>query len=1227
MKLDLSGPRARLDLNDPALGLTDAQRAAMAIDRELIVSAGAGAGKTRTLALRYVELLLALAEEAVEQRRSSPRPDIEAVLVLTFTDKAAQEMSARCYDRLLALAKAVRDEEAAIAARYGADRARSLAAAVDHLVETFALARISTFHGFCTRLLREYPAEAGVPPGFEVLDELRARRVMDEVAERAFTELATNDHDALTLLLDAFNTRTTLLEALHTAIEARGVLRPRLYAHARGEVEIGWLLDRASPRPAAVRGWLERQGRFVIERTVGILDPVIDRLAWAQSVGLTRILDELRRLPDDPLLVNELYVRALSSILGDKDQPRTVRTHTTVGKVADWPNKAHYQRALDELEALWSSTSDWPGLLREARHLPTRADATMLEVLRAFSRLALRAEDLLEAELTAREGIDFAGLQSRAARAIAARAALLQQLRARHRYLMVDEVQDTDQVQWEIVRAIGRPEGPEIPSDRIFLVGDIKQSIYAFRGGDVTVVRTATADMQVDPVVFPENFRSRPGIIGWFNELFPKVLGPYDPRRPAYEAHYEPLRVARASQGELSEGTVTLILHGEKRGGVAAEREADMAARFVGGKILAGREQFADLRALDRAVHPTPPVAVLLRARTHLHRFEAAFRQHGIPYVVAAGVGFWSRPEIVDLVNIFDALATGEKTSLVGALRSPLLGVEDQDVQRLHAEGLLDSFEYRPLPDGFGARAQSARALFQRLFRLKDRLSAAALFSEMIAEASAWHQFALTDSSGQAEANARRLMSLVADLQEQGLEGPEELARYLVAQVEDGTRQNEASITPSAARVVFMTVHASKGLEFPVVVVPGCGDVPIPRRESLAVRRDGGRWELACQVPDRFAEIQGRARPSLYEQLYSIQRAEESAESKRLFYVAVTRAKDHLVLLGGPRDGTGAGESWLKQVLHHHGQPPISRGAFYAVDGDDLSDLAVPPLRVSAELPPPGPDVAREVGPIAETWEVELSPSGLDLYTECPARWYRRHLLGVSEHVNRRMQREEALAAARGEVIHGLLEDDLAQDLAVARTRWEARANAEGCTPDEVERLFRVLCEHLEKTADDAWLRAVLDSEGWPEVPFRIAVGDLVVRGKIDRIWKDKDGSWSVLDYKSETLPATAIEAAARHERQLACYVWAAGRVMSARGLPPVGRAQIFFTERADVVELERFTPERLAEFEALLAEIGGLCRKGWSEVEDEVTRGPAPRACRDCGFYTRGCRGWSAGS
>ncbi len=962
MRLDCTGPQPRIDLDALSPPPTADQRRALVFDREIAVTAGAGAGKTQTLSLRYAVLLLSIAVDAVVAAPSRPRPDVEQVLVLTFTEKAAEEMADRCYRRLLALGRAVRDQADALEAAYGEGFGRSLAASVDHLLDTFDRAAISTFHGFCSRLLREQPAETGTPPGFQVLEEPDAVRVRDEAIEGALQALYAERPTELAPLYDAFGRRDALVTALRSILGEGARLVPRLRRYAAGEVTLDeWLAQQPVP-PHAVRAWLTDVAAPLVTSLSDLLAP--GGSAWASDV-LGPLRDSLADLPDDPLARNRLYRAVLDAFVtgsGAACKARTLGHASVLGTKASWPSAPAYTQAKASVVALQEALDDFVERLDAAGTLLVPADRVLLVQLGSLSRLGLDALARQRDALDAERGVDFTAMQERAVRAVCDDAGLREQLSARHRYLMVDEFQDTDESQWALVRALGRPPGR--PRDRIFVVGDVKQAIYGFRGGDVTVFDAATQELEVEPVVLGDNFRSRDDLITWFNAAFTSILGPPDPERPAWEAPYEPLRAGRGAPG----GSVTLVAHEhDGRAAEVAADEADAIARWIAAAVLADDGPVAGPWH-DRDVHPTPPVALLLRRRTHQPMFERALRAQGVPFVVARGVGFWSRPEVLDLVNAVHALATDDPISMVGLLRSPLLCVPDDELFAFVGgrSDRLRRFGRGAAPAEAPPHLARAWSRYAVLRGARDRVPVSALLRLVVSEGVAWHAWGLEDGAEVAQANALRLIDLAARFDSRGADGLEAVADWCLARVDAAEREDEAVVLPTAARVVLMTVHAAKGLEFPIVVVPQCGVSSAPPAPPLTIRRAPSGWDLAFPVADALPAPGTGARgvrctvhPGRLTLLRAIRDAEESAEDLRLLYVAATRAKDHLVLVGHCGSNSPRRGSWLGHLAKHH-EWPLEAGDGARVIGLDALGALAPPSRQAA--PPPAPPPPRRRG-------------------------------------------------------------------------------------------------------------------------------------------------------------------------------------------------------------------------------------------------------------------------
>jgi ATP-dependent helicase/nuclease subunit A len=1216
MRIDATGPRPTLDLNDPDLSLTDPQKLAMQIDRELLVTAGAGAGKTHTLSLRYVALLLEQALCAIDDDPSDPRPRIESVLVLTFTDRAAQEMAARCHVRLLDLAHAARGQRELISAAYGPDLARALPLSIARLLDQFDGACISTFHGFCARIHAEHPLECGAQAGADLLSPEEAAHqrslVLDEVLEE-FGATTPSDWGAL---LSAFGSRFRLVEAVEDALASWGRLQPVLSAHAAGSVSMADLAPLAALSPQEVADWLTHTGVPTLQAIVD-LTTISGGGRHVQGV-VAPLLGRLAALPMDPLE----SALAMKEVLGSLLTSGSLRSFThagILGTKAQWANEPERLGARAALGEIAVACAEWPELAVQAATLPTQADAAMLESLQPFSRLVGDVAERIADTWVKAGCLDFNALQRNAVRAVLHHEHLAQHLVNKHRYLMVDEFQDTDEAQWELVRRLGRPEGR--PSDRIFLVGDAKQAIYGFRGGDVTVYRAASRDLGVTPLVFPHNFRSRIELIEWFNDSFSRILGEDTGDRPDWEAVHAPLLPGRDQAG----GTVSLVLHDAPRGSETAEAEAEAVAEFLADRLLPGTGAFADLDLLDTRKHPTPPVAILIRARTHLAVFESALRARGISFQVGGGVGFWCRPEVVDLVNLLHALATESHVSLVGVLRSPLFGLPDDQVEGLVKGqwGLTLSGLGREKPLDGSAPGALVRAhyLWRILLDSRDSLPWPLLLRLAVEQLAVRHVVDL-DEPGRGWPNVLQLLEHADQLAAGGGATILETgAERLMDLVREEHRETEAEPSAGEARVFLMTVHASKGLEFPVVVLPGMGDPAVADTQPLLAQRVAGEWYLACRVEDPAGALQSRVAPGTWHALSQQRAREANAERRRLLYVGVTRARDHLLLLGR-RAGIGR-DTWVDMICPDEMAPGDRH--LQVTDGDSAL-LPTPPRDSPAPTPPP--DLALEIP--EQSQPLVLSPSGLDRLHSCPARWYRSAIYGLPEPEDKGDNpgnSSRTISAVRGTVFHRILEQGLLQDMDRAQQVWTREATNEGLSVQGIERGWEELRRHLATAQESAPLERCLASPGQNELGIKAAFGDVVLRGVLDRLWQDPDtGAWNVLDYKTDHLETQADidRAIDSHSLQLLAYGWAANQVLAGVEGGECRRGQIFFSSLRGWVELPPWSDEDFQRVEECLQHAQQLARNDWSTVVAEAQSQANKPPCDSCGYLRRGCPGVS---
>ena len=1176
-----------------APSLNEEQQPCLASHEELAVSAGAGAGKTFTLAARFVVL-----HQRIISGLAGPsgRGDPQAVLVLTFSERAAEEMRERCFLAVSAAARAFAEQGTNLAGLgVAASEVARQRRAWERLRDGFAGASISTFHGFCSRILREFPAECETPPGFGVLDEPSAGERVARAVDGALAVWLQDRGDDQQLLLRTFATLSGLRSALISVVSRRGELAERLepWTHRSADADHALqvsLLTRSPVQVVEAREFLTDQWLPTLQQLVR--DGPSPPPKWTAGALLAAIVPLPTPFePTASFLVLDRYraaIEQLTTATGPRQMDRAI------GGSKTWPRSAARPELLSRLTSFQSRADD-------LNAVPGLADCILAGVLPPLLCLANTCITVLRTNYRDEGVVDFCELLVRAGGATA-NPRVQDTLQDRHRFVMVDEFQDTDALQWRIVSALGRPGGQ--PVDRIFVVGDIKQAIYGFRGGDVVVFEAARRSL-CGQQTLARNHRSVPGLITFYNELFAAVLGAPDPGRPAWEAPFTAL-YAHRTQPEPTGPAVTFATH---------DGEDGEEVRWIAQWIREALDPLGPLGHLglgDRGRYKKAPIAILLRTRTKLPLLEEALRRAHVAAQVDGGIGFWDRPEVSDLVDLLHALTRGDTISRVSALRSPLFGLDDDTLVALGG-----GWEPAVVLGADQARlVNEARESWTRLEAASRGQRPAALIELAIRETHADFSGSAQAPGGRGAANLARLLTLADEWENDGGSLDSLVDRWVRARG-SGQRDAEAAIAGSDARVCILTVHASKGLEWPVVIVPFLQMLPAQHGGVHPLRTPGGDWDLAFDVvhPHTGAML----RPARVEALKEHAAVLEDAEARRLLYVACTRAEDHLLLTSSFRSASPNGaerrppeRSWLAHLwpwqAGHRASPPdwvqfvaISPPAPVAVSlGASPSPFATLPALLE---PAPSPRRIVVLPSQLAGWADELQPTGsatsgaADVLSAPPAPTE-----GPGEPDGHRRHVAMIIAATVGTVVHGLIEDDLIADPHRAKLRWNQAAREAGLSPEVITERWGVIAAQMRKLAGSADVTALLGQKQYRELKFRYQRGGdrVILQGAIDLLGRDPlDGAWIVVDHKTVREPAptdgTRAEGAtaagdlqlmARYRWQLLAYSVGASRVLEAHGHDPVKRGALLLTRSARILRLPDWTDDDRAELDALLERI-----------------------------------------
>jgi ATP-dependent helicase/nuclease subunit A len=864
------------------LSLTDQQSRALHVPGSSVaLSAGAGCGKTMVLTERF---LAALDEDG-------GRP-LRALVALTFTEKAARELRqrirARCRAKLAA----------------GDDTARWWA-----VLRGLDAAPIGTFHEFCARLLRRHALQVGIDPEFAILDESIAGSLREEAVRAALRRLlAARDSDLIDLGTD-YGLRQ-IRDALGRLASSRGPVDLEEWSRLSPEVIVarwrGLVADRLWP---AVRDRAWPSVRHCIE-TIESLDSDHAKIRERRDALLEALT--LLRPGEPPCSAQQLD--ALVELLRVSDLPRK----------GSWPSEKVYEAVRDAIAALRDEIKKHiaPALVwDEASVLAASAQSLR------FARLALAVRREHEQLKRRRRGLDFDDLMVTARDLLRDHPEVVLPVENSAsapaiEFVLVDEFQDTDGIQAEILRLLS---GSEFLTGRLFVVGDVKQSIYRFRGAEPSIFRQWQSEFpERGRLRLTENFRSVPGVIHFVNALFDDCFGDVEAGDHAGDADGHRLLPIRPE--DTCQPTVEFLWPASDEPGDDGESKPKRSAhdrRMIEARCLARRMRErldAGWPVFDRAtnrIRPAHPgdLALLFRAMTDLWPYESALADEGFDYHTVGGSAFYAQQEVHDVINLLSVVEDPfDEIAMAGALRSPFFGVSDEGLFWLATTfedggltaGLYRLDEISGLSSRDRHRAARALELLSRWRSAKDHMPMARLVAQVLDE-SGFEAAVVCEFLGERKvANTRKIVRLARDFDRQGGFTLAEFVARLRTDLENEPREEQAATTDeSGASIRLMSIHQAKGLEFPIVVLPDLARTSSNRSPLVACHPDLG---LVVRPPQpspnpgtSLGESPGdSASGSFAWQAYlMLERADDEQESLRLFYVAATRARDALILSAG----------------------------------------------------------------------------------------------------------------------------------------------------------------------------------------------------------------------------------------------------------------------------------------------------------------------------------------
>jgi ATP-dependent helicase/nuclease subunit A len=703
-------------------------------------------------------------------------------------------------------------------------------------------------------------------------------------------------------------------------------------------------------------------------------------------------------------------------------------------------------------------------------------------------------------------------------------------------HILVDEFQDTSTLQWKIIdklteewrSGIGAKRSSE-KTPTIFFVGDDKQSIYLFRGANAGVFQEAKEKLNKwlgDDYYFEEardNFRSLPAIIDFTNSLFEKIMPPT--LHETWRTKYAEFKATRGGEGRVE---LVIVGAGENTK-KDREKESSMLAKRI--RSLIGSYEIYDENRKRPCTYGD--MAMLLRKRTHLNIFENALRKEQIPFIVVKGIGFYDEPEVALLREILSFIIDPlDDYSLFFILRSPIFGIDYDTIL-----GLIEK-DKRPLIK----KLQDDLLLFETYKILNSWIERstntplAILLEEALTETQGWKYF----HERQRYANIKKFIKLIETYESSGLSNLAIREKLMKAKDGDEPKANINAEGMNAVKI--MTIHAAKGLQFPMVFLPSLDESNIPRSSSIVIDEEENKISMAYEE-----ESSERKKIPIFKR----RREKELEEEKRLFYVAVTRARDFVCMSAAhDKEKQPSGRlSYLAESFNLFKDGAILKNDFFDILNEQDID------RLYSTLQPSTFDIRSSKPSIPE--QIFTEPVSYE-----PALRWR----DVTEDIDIRITHGEDWVIL-GKIFHKLFED-ISKGILIPE-RIEERASSllknESLTENDIRRLNSIILKDFEGLETSGYLKEIIlpRENSFSEMPFILQKGKTIFRGRVDRVIIENNTA-VIYDYKTypvkdEELPLL-IE---KYRFQIEIYKEAVSKILSMRT-----KGYLLFTHRGLLVEV-----------------------------------------------------------
>ncbi len=1130
----------------------DQERAVYSNNKYICVSASAGTGKTMVLVERYLNLL------------ESEQLNLDEIVALTFTRNSTAEMKERVRQKVIEKLNSGENHD------YW-----------NRIYRKIDTARISSFHSFYSEILRRFPFDAGIDPEFTILEDSEEsyEQVAEVMRDVLFELQSTKDPDLENLL------RFYPVWSLKDKLMVLYNFRQKLHEFMKYPKD----LTAKSPVMSDnyIAGYKESLGREIVMSVEW--HRLTSKAEQALARHSSKDVDGKKAVGKKAEL--ETRLKALTQY-----SPENLNTYDKVKEFItsnseNVPTGSAPFREYPFLHDYADVLVDAQKFLQGSQDIVNNSGVENVDAARSIAQSLVsvyaRIENRVNSLRNSASSLDFNDLALKARKLIYEKKHVRERLRAQIKHLLVDEFQDTDGLQLDIITALTdlNPDvstGGSHPS--LFVVGDSKQSIYRFRGADVTVfdkISNLVNDAGGETINLETNFRSTGDLIEFHNHFIPSFM----PERKInqYEAEYIPAVANKPNQKRLS---VEFLL--QMKPEAADETEDEVKSYLDKSYILSTAANMEGLRAAeakkiatkilglvnsgdllisdDEGNRPVTysDIALLFNSMSSFEIYEDIFRKAGIPFKRLETRNFLTLPEIMDFNSLLKSVDNpGDDIALASLLKGPLCGLSDYELHKLFSLAkdnttlweLINSGGKIPLTKN-KSRVEFLISLLKEKHMRKDSGSLMEFINSLAEESGILDIYSAVRGSEEKVRNLKNyIIYVLPGLISSGFDTLNSLCSHLTKLHKDELAGNAVPLSGTAGgsvednAVQIMTIHRAKGLQFPVVFVPNLSQ-ETRHSSPLFIDSDAGlgfKWEEWNPAELKYEDI----KPLNFLILKDLNKRRELAEKRRLMYVAATRAKD-LLFFSGSIDRPGSKiyirllEEFLPGGRYFENCPPELKPVInFEVDEfnriefpESAKSIARGETKQESITGGINPDILKPL-PLTMSNKARFSPSELLTYRDCPRMYYLSYVKRIPEPEPRKKGNKQVLNALEfGTFVHGVLERHEGEE--PPEREYELLRLSEEETGKVKEKVTRMLEDFR---ASEVYPLLKEAETAKHELPFALKLEDAYIEGKIDLLL-EHSGMLHIIDYKTDRINRNQVHTRAEHHiMQLEAYAAAAARI------------------------------------------------------------------------------------